>query len=197
MPAQTQDRPPVAASGAFVRVYAVSYDGQAARIAERVAQRVEATGHPVSFTVLGKGEVVPAEIETAGVVVLIAAIRYGFHLPAAHRLLAAYKALANPPPLGLATVCLTARKPNKQTPETNVYLRKLINRKNLTPAVATAIAGKLNYPRYSWLDRTLVRMIMKITGGPTDGTSVIEYTDWDQVNAFADQVAALAAGRDR
>jgi len=28
-----------------------------------------------------------------------------------------------------------------------------------------------------------------MTGGPTGGTEVIEYTDWDQVDRFADSMA--------
>ena len=37
------------------------------------------------------------------------------------------------------------------------------------------------------------RLIMKMTGGPTKGTEVIDYTDWDQVDRFGDLMAARCA----
>jgi menaquinone-dependent protoporphyrinogen oxidase len=35
----------------------------------------------------------------------------------------------------------------------------------------------------------MIRLIMTMTGGPTDPATVIEYTDWGQVDAFADDLA--------
>lgn len=175
-----------------VRVYAASHDGQAARIAEHIARRLNEKGLPTAYARLGTGEAPAAELADARLLVLIAAIRYGFHLPSAKSFLVPYKRLSAPPPLGLATVCLTARKPNKQSVENNVYLRKLIRRQDLHPAAAVAIAGKLNYPVYRWFDRQMIRLIMKMTKGPTDGVSVIEYTNWAQVDDYADQLAQIA-----
>ena len=45
--------------------------------------------------------------------------------------------------------------------------------------------GKIEYPRYGFLDRNMIRLIMWITGGPTDPRSVTDFTDWAQVEAFA------------
>ena len=121
------------------------------------------------------------------------AIRYGKHLPQSARLIAALRECPAPPPLALASVCLTARKDGKDTAEGNVYLRKFIARNRLTPALAVAFAGRLDYPRYRFLDRLAIRFIMLMTGGPTDPTATVEFTDWAKVDAFADQVAALHA----
>ena len=41
--------------------------------------------------------------------------------------------------------------------------------------------------------KMMIQMIMKITDGPTDGKAVIEYTDWDQVDEFARQMAEAIA----
>jgi menaquinone-dependent protoporphyrinogen oxidase len=35
-------------------------------------------------------------------------------------------------------------------------------------------------------------MIMKMTDGPTDPKSVIDYTDWEDVKAYADHLISLA-----
>jgi menaquinone-dependent protoporphyrinogen oxidase len=55
-------------------------------------------------------------------------------------------------------------------------------------------AGKLDYPRYRWFDRQMIRLIMALTGGPTDPTTVVDYTDWAAVDGFAGELrAGLAA----
>jgi hypothetical protein len=60
-------------------------------------------------------------------------------------------------------------------------------------------AGELNYSRYEPLDKWIIRLIMWITNGPTDFSTKVVFTDWDEVGRFAEQVAgqvaALAAGR--
>ena len=38
---------------------------------------------------------------------------------------------------------------------------------------------------------TMIRLIMKITGGPTDPSTVIDYTDWAAVDDLARRVCAL------
>ena len=52
-------------------------------------------------------------------------------------------------------------------------------------------AGKINYPAYGFWDRLIIRLIMKITKGPTDPNAVVEFTDWQQVERFAHRVAAM------
>jgi menaquinone-dependent protoporphyrinogen oxidase len=91
------------------------------------------------------------------------------------------------------SVCLAARKPSRGTAAGNPYLRKAIARHRLTPALAVAVAGRLDYPRYSWLDRQMIRFIMTLTGGPTDPGASIEYTAWDVVDDVALRIAELVA----
>jgi len=133
----------------------------------------------------------PADLAAASVVVFVAAVRYGKHLPEADRFLAAYGSLPSPPPLALASVNLTARKPAKTTATGNAYLRKVIARHHLAPAVAVAFAGRLDYRGYSWLDRQIIRFIMLLTRGPTDPDTRIEYTSWPAVDEFAARIAEL------
>jgi menaquinone-dependent protoporphyrinogen oxidase len=131
----------------------------------------------------------------AALLVVIAAVRYGKHLPEADAFLAEYAKLADPPPLALTSVNLTARKHGKDTTEGNAYLRKLIARHRLKPALAIAFAGRLEYSRYRWSDRQLIRIIMLLTGGPTDPSTCIEYTDWPAVDKFSGEAARLVAKR--
>ncbi|EJS87554.1 protoporphyrinogen oxidase, partial [Pasteurella multocida subsp. multocida str. Anand1_cattle] len=69
---------------------------------------------------------------------------------------------------------------------TNVYVRKFLQRIDWQPHLAAVFAGALYYPRYSFFDRTMIRLIMKITGGETDTSKEIEYTDWQKVEFFTE-----------
>ena len=88
-------------------------------------------------------------------------------------------------------VNLTARKEGKDNPETNVYVRKFLQRIKWQPKLAAVFAGALFYPRYKWFDQVMIQFIMRITGGETDTTKEIEYTDWEKVKWFAQRINEL------
>lgn len=181
-----------------MQIFYASRDGQSRKIATHVAGRLAARGITATPVDLATAQPSAADLARAPLVVAIMSIRYGKHLAEGLRFVETFKGLAAPPPLVLASVNLTARKPGKDTAEGNAYLRKLIARNGLKPALAAAFAGRLDYPRYGFFDRHIIRFIMLITGGPTDPRTVVEYTPWDRVDAFANDIAALVdASRNR
>ena len=174
-----------------IALYYATRDGQARRIAEHICGRLAADAPLAPPQDLAVAQPVAEDLAAVSLIVLVAAVRYGKHLPEADRFLSAYGSLASPPPLALASVNLTARKPDKTTATGNAYLRKTIARHRLAPALAAAFAGRLDYRRYSWRDRQIIRFIMLLTGGPTDPDTRIEYTSWDAVDDFAARIAEL------
>lgn len=184
----TTERAP--ATPGLVRIGFASHDGHTRTIARHIAQRLQAKGVTAETLDLADNRPAADILEGTTLMVVVAAVRYGKHLATAERFLEAYRSHPHQPPLALASVNLTARKPDKQTADTNPYLKKLITRLDLHPAATAAFAGKLDYPKYGWLDRQMIRLIMWITGGPTDGTSTIDYTDWQRVDSFADALEA-------
>ena len=174
-----------------MQLFYATRDGQSRRIAERIASRLAASGIATPPHDLASALPAPQRLAEARLVVLVVAVRYGRHLPEGEQFLAIYRALRTPPPLVLLSVNLTARKPGKDTVEGNAYLRKSIARHRLTPALALAIGGRLDYARYGWLDRQLIRFIMKLTGGPTDPKTCVEYTAWNVVDDVALRIAEL------
>ncbi len=172
-------------------LYYATRDGQSRRIAEHISRRLAEAETPAPAQDIAVMQPAPSDLAAASVVVLVAAVRYGRHLPEADRFLAVYRSLHSPPPLALASVNLTARKSAKTTVTGNAYLRKVIARHHLAPAVAVAFAGRLDYRRYGWLDRRIIRFIMLLTGGPTDPNTCIEYTSWRAVDEFAARIIEL------
>ncbi|PSW11656.1 menaquinone-dependent protoporphyrinogen IX dehydrogenase [Photobacterium sanctipauli] len=93
--------------------------------------------------------------------------------------------------VGFFCVNLTARKEGKNTPETSAYMKKFLKKSPWQPKLQAVFAGALRYPRYTWFDRVMIRFIMRITGGETDTSKEVEYTDWPKVALFAEEFKAF------
>ena len=177
-----------------MELFYATRDGQSRRIAERIAQRLSEQDIETLPKDLGVLQPPPSSLESTDLVVIVTAIRYGKLLPEARDFLAAYQKLKTKPRLVFLVVNLTSRKPGKETPEGSVYIRKAIKQYELAPVFARAIPGRLEYRRYTWRDRQLIRFIMLLTGGPTDLRTNIEYTPWDVVDSIAEKLAELNSG---
>lgn len=86
------------------------------------------------------------------------------------------------------SVNLTARNKNKAIPENSGYIKKFLIKSNWTPNNITMFAGLLDYPSYNLIDKYMIKLIMHITGGETDITKTVEYTDWNDVEGFANKI---------
>jgi menaquinone-dependent protoporphyrinogen oxidase len=174
-----------------IAIYFASHDGQTRKIVDCLAGHLGGRDVGVSLIDLMAGT--PPTIDPeADLILVAAAIRYGYHLSAARHFLRRLQVEVPAERIAVLSVNLTARKPGRQNAEGNIYLRKWLMRARLRPALAAAVAGKLDYPAYRWFDRMMIQAIMHISGGPTDASTIIEYTDWAQVEALAGRIAALA-----
>ena len=52
-------------------------------------------------------------------------------------------------------------------------------------------AGKIDYQKYRFIDRMIIRFIMFLTKGPTDINSAVEFTNWEQVEKFGKVVSEM------
>ena len=164
-------------------------DGHTLRICERLRGLLEAQGHQVSLVPVA--EAADAGLEEYDRIVVGASVRYGKHRPAVVDFMNRNAALLNRKPSAFFSVNVVARKPGKNRPETNPYVRKLLRTLAWRPAQVAVFAGKIDYPRYDFLDRMVIRFIMLLTGGPTDSKTVVEFTDWRQVEAFGGVIARM------
>ena len=83
------------------------------------------------------------------------------------------------------SVNVVARKPEKSTPETNPYLIKFLSKIKWKPKNLGVFAGKIEYPKYKFIDKYAIKFIMWLTKGPTDTSKTYEFTDWNKVEDFA------------
>ncbi|CAD2213900.1 Flavodoxin domain containing protein, putative [Angomonas deanei] len=120
-----------------------------------------------------------------------ASIRYGHFHPNLLTFATQYRDELHKMNTAFFGINLTARKANKNTVETNPYIKKWLSVCPWQPTISAVFAGALYYPRYTFFDRTMIRFIMYITKGDTDPTTEKVYTDWDAVTAFAQRFQTL------
>jgi menaquinone-dependent protoporphyrinogen oxidase len=164
-------------------------DGHTLRICSRLRALVEAQGHQVDIAPVDA--VADDSLEGYDRIVLGASIRYGKHRPAVVDFIRRNAPLLNRKPGAFFSVNVVARKPAKNRPETNPYVRKLLRRIAWRPDEAAVFAGRIDYPSLDWKDRLVIRFIMWLTRGPTDPKAVVEFTNWAQVDAFAGVISRL------
>lgn len=169
-------------------IYATT-DGHTRRICERLAAQLTSATDSVTLTPIegARAEQLPRFDR----IVIGGSIRYGRHGAPLRAFVAANARVLSERRSAFFSVNLTARKPGKDRADTNPYVRRFLAQTRWDARIADVFAGKLDYPRYGWLDRQVIRFIMLITGGPTDPRAVVEYTDWQRVAAFARQVAVM------
>jgi menaquinone-dependent protoporphyrinogen oxidase len=159
-----------------------STDGQTRRICERLRDIVQGGGDEV--TLANVDEAAGLAPTGFGLAVIGARIRYGRTDPRVIAYANRHAQALNAMPSAFFSVNIVARKPEKSQPETNPYVRKFLRRVAWRPRWLEVFAGKLDYPRYSVLDRLVIRFIMWMTDGPTQADAVVEFTDWRRVDAF-------------
>jgi menaquinone-dependent protoporphyrinogen oxidase len=164
-------------------------DGHTRTISQRIGRTVEAAGHTVTLARIEDAGGI--DLAAYGKIVVGASIRYGRHRRSVYEFIEARRSLLESRPNAFFTVNIVARKPEKNRPETNPYLRRFLRRTPWKPRLLEVFAGRLDYPRCRPLDRLAIRFILWLTKGPTDTRKVFEFTDWARVDAFARRVAAM------
>ncbi|MDO4794645.1 MAG: menaquinone-dependent protoporphyrinogen IX dehydrogenase [Brachymonas sp.] len=164
-------------------------DGQTLRICERLQTLLAQHQLPVQLMPVAAAQTL--DVSAFGVVVLGASIRYGRHQQEVYRFVVRHKATLHERPSLFFSVSAVARKPEKQSAQGNPYVRKFLRQTGWQPQHVTAFGGRIDYPLYAWLDKQIIRLIMRLTNGPSDGRSCNEFTDWQQVEALGQKVAEL------
>ena len=157
-------------------------DGHTRSICERL-QKAVAEHHDVTLAAMAEEPGI--DLAPFDKVVIGASIRYGKHQQEVFDFIERNQSVLESRPSALFSVNVVARKPEKNTPETNPYLQKFLKKIAWQPRDLAVFAGRIDYPRYGFVDRTMIRFIMWMTKGPTDPTLTVEFTDWNKVDEFA------------
>ena len=164
-------------------------DGHTRDICARLQTIVEDKGDSVSLVEIKQDP--DLDIKPFDKVIIGASIRYGKHSPEAFEFIRKNENILNEKPNAFFSVNVVARKPEKNKPETNPYLIKFLKQITWNPKVVEVFAGRLDYPKYTFFDRQMIRLIMWMTKGPTAPDTVVEYTNWTQVGHFGEKITKM------
>ena len=146
----------------------------------------------LSYSETSQVDILPIDssinIKDYDTVVIGASIRYGKYREEIFEFIKENEELLNSKDNAFFSVNVVARKEKKNKPETNPYLIKFLNKISWQPKILDVFAGKIDYPKYKFLDKYAIKFIMWITKGPTDTSKVYEFTDWNRVKSFAEKL---------
>ena len=138
--------------------------GHTRKIAEFIQADAATRGDGVDVRPLAQGAPDAASFDA---LVVGSSIRHGKHHAEVMEFVGAQQALLESRPSAFFSVSLIARKPTRQTPETNQYVREFLARSPWKPGLIGIFGGVLDYQRYRVFDRYMIRLIMTLTRGPT------------------------------
>ena len=118
-------------------------------------------------------------------IIIGASIRYGKHSKELYEFINLNKNILDQKKSAFFSVNVVARKPEKNTAETNPYINKFLKISKWKPNKISVFAGKVDYPNYNFFDKYVIKFIMFITKGPTDTSQSYEFTDWSKVDDFS------------
>tara|TARA_B100001094_G_scaffold332855_1_gene406888 strand:- start:6191 stop:6715 length:525 start_codon:yes stop_codon:yes gene_type:complete len=163
-----------------------STDGQTQKICDYIASEIETQTHRVRCENIA--DVDTSMLAQAQQVIIGASIRYGKFQQDFHHFVHEHRFTLDMKDNAFFCVNLVARKNEKNMPHNNPYMIKLLKNMQWQPKKLGVFAGKLDYPAYKFLDKIMIRFIMWMTKGPTDCSQTYEFTRWERVSHFAEQL---------
>lgn len=164
-------------------------DGHTRKICQRLKSVIEERAHKATLKSID--DLLNVDLNAFDKIVLGASIRYGKHSKRVYEFIDKHQQILDSKPNAFFSVNVVARKPNKNNPQTNPYLKKFLNQISWRPKELAVFAGKVDYPKYTFWERLMIRLIMLMTKGPTDPKSIVEFTDWNQVKNFGQLVCEM------
>ena len=122
-------------------------------------------------------------------IVIGASVRYGYHRKNVYEFIQENRETLEKKKTAFFSLNLTARKPEKNSPETNPYIIKFLKKVEWEPTKKAVFAGRLDYPSLDCANKLAILFIMVITNGPKDISQVYELTDWKKVDELIESIS--------
>ena len=162
-----------------------STDGQTKNICSRIG---EFLSNDIPAKIISLSDATKNDIEKYDRVIIGASIRYGKHRKELFEFIETNLDELTKKDNAFFSVNVVARKSEKNTPETNPYVQKFLLKTSWVPQKLAVFAGKIDYPKYNFFDKQMIRFIMWVTKGPTNIKNTYEFTDWNKVDSFAKEL---------
>ena len=159
-----------------------STDGHTKSICERI---INFSDKKNKVKIVSLNEAANYNLSEFNKIIIGASIRYGTHSKELYKFIELNKNILDTKDSIFFSVNVVARKLEKNSPDTNPYIKKFLKISKWRPKKIGVFAGKVDYPKYGFLDKYIIKLIMFITKGPTDTSKSYEFTDWSKVYDFA------------
>lgn len=167
-----------------------SQEGQTERIARRLAGALSAEGHRVTVAPYASVTTLAPSGEPYDAVVVGASVHVGsFPAPLTRWvrdvLVPALSALPRPTSAFFSVCLAAARCTAGDVATVERYHRTFLDATGWSPPLVASFGGALRYRSYGFIQRQMMRMVARDAGLDQDTSVDHEYTDWDEVAAFA------------
>ena len=174
-----------------IPVFYASSEGQTARIAGRMADRLRGHGYSSEPVDVASPDAAAIDWDHVRGAVLGASLHGGRHQRAAEEFARSHAVRLNAIPSAFFSVSLGAGSKNPEEVAAAQAITDGFCRQTGLPDVERAcMKGRLAYTQYGFFKRMALRAIARREGGSTDTSRDHEYTDWTEVERFADRLAA-------
>ena len=151
-----------------------STDGHTKTICERISNFLNSENE---IKIMSLDEATKFDLSSFNKIIIGASIRYGKHSKKLYKFITSNKDVLDQKQSIFFSVNVVARKSEKNTPETNPYIKKFLKISNWKPKKIGVFAGRVDYPNYGFFDKYVIKFIMFLTNGPTDTSQSYEFTD--------------------
>ena len=168
----------------FLFIYS-STDGHTKKICDRIKNFLN-DGNLIELVSIEDAKKI--DLSSFEKIIIGASIRYGKHSKELYKFIRLNKDILDQKECAFFSVNVVARKSEKNTAETNPYINKFLKISNWKPNKLRVFAGRVDYPKYNFFDKYIIKFIMFVTNGPTDTSQSFEFTDWSKVDDFSKEL---------
>jgi menaquinone-dependent protoporphyrinogen oxidase len=164
-------------------------DGHTAKIARRLSDALSARGIDTDVVNAALARARPVGYDG---VIVAASVHTGSYQPEVRQWARTHAAALADMPSAFISVCLGVLQHESEVQdEVAATPRRLLASVGWEPTITKIVAGAVLYTQYGWLKRLLMRRIVAKAGGDTDTSRDYEYTDWTDLDQFAELFAGL------
>ena len=160
-------------------------DGHTKKICDHIASILNDSSHT---KLISLNQAFDENLMMFDMIVIGASIRYGKHKKELYEFIRKNRRTLEKTETCFFSVNAVARKSEKNLPSTNPYMKKFLKQSGWIPDHTEVFAGEIDYKKYKFFDKHIIRFIMWLTGGPTDTSRKYDFTNWDNVQLFADRL---------
>ena len=167
-------------------------EGQTAKVTDRIVEVLSDRGHEA--TAVNAAEAQNTDLADYDAVLVGASIHVGKHQPAVVEFVEDNRDILAGKPTAFYQLSLSSATEEDRA-EAAGYVESFVEATGWTPDRIGLFGGALRYSEYGFLKRLMMKQIAKRKLPDEDVSGDVEFTDWAEVEAFANDVAAFVEGR--